>query len=109
MNRGIKLSSKIRYMSSDDTEAYGWNEGQLLSITDIDGSLFIDLEGTCLAIGVIVDGIVTIKGDAGRGARYNSIKNYVMQKKKEDGNYIGIVISEDRKIDIFQNNNEKFS
>jgi len=108
MNRGIKLSSKIRY-SSDISEVSGWDKGQLLSITDIDGSLFMDLEGTCLAIGVIVDGIVTIKGDAGRGARYNSIKNYVMQKQKKDGNYIGIVISEDRKINIFQNNNENFS
>lgn len=94
LNRGFRISSGICYNA-------GWDEDQLLSITDIDGALFMSLDGKCLAIGVIVDGEVTVKGDPGRGARYNSIYNYVHQQEK--GNYIGIVISEDGMIDVFQN------
>lgn len=37
----------------------------------------MDIDGECIAFGVIVDGIACEKGNAGRGARYNSIYNYI--------------------------------
>lgn len=94
VKRGIKICSNICY----DKET-GWNEEQILSVTGIDGALFIDYEGRCLAIGVIVDGQIKIEGNAGRGARYNSIENYMGLNP----NCVGIVISEDGMVDVIQN------
>lgn len=94
MKRGIRIRSNIRY----DKEK-GWDEEQILSVSGIDGALFIDYEGRCLAIGVIVDGRIEIEGDAGRGARYNSIVNYMGLKP----NCVGIVVSEDGMVDVIQN------
>ena len=76
------------------------DELELLSVTSIDGALFMDLEGWCYAIGVILDGRASVKGDRGRGSRYNSMVTYVNQINKRKENCFGIVISEDKKIDI---------
>jgi hypothetical protein len=40
------------------------------------GGVLIDPNGTCYAIGVILDGIATTKGDPARGSRY--ILQFVM-------------------------------
>ena len=93
MKRGTRICSYIRY-----DEKTGWDKEQILGITGIDGALFIDCEGNCLAIGVIVDGKVVIKGNIGRGARYNSIANYIKLKP----GCVGIIISEDVMVDIIQ-------
>lgn len=79
----------------------GWNEGHLLSMTGIDGALFMNLKGQCLAMGVLMDGIATEPGDVGRGARYNSTVNYITQKK--EGIYFGIIVSEDGMINLMCN------
>lgn len=79
-----------------------FDEEKLLSITDIDGALFMDLDGKCSAFGVIVDGIATEKGNPGKGARYNSIHNYIRQKKN-DKVYIALIFSEDGDIVIEDN------
>lgn len=95
--RGIKIKSKIQYSPKENSDT-GWNPEQILSITGIDGALFMNFAGKCLAMGVIVDGEAKTPGNIGRGARYNSIANYINLKKK--GNYIGIIVSEDGMIDI---------
>jgi DNA integrity scanning protein DisA with diadenylate cyclase activity len=46
-------------------------------ITNIDGSVLIDRNGICYAIGVILDGLATSKGDPARGSRYNSAVRYL--------------------------------
>lgn len=46
-------------------------------ITNIDGSVLIDRNGVCYAIGVILDGHATTKGDPARGSRYNSAVRYL--------------------------------
>lgn len=99
MNYGIKLCPpNIFYDTSN-----GWDRDLLLSLTDIDGALFIDLyEKRLVAIGALLYSEMTVDGNVGRGSRYNSMNNYIMEKK--NGLYIGIVISEDGMIDIFQNN-----
>lgn len=97
-NYGIKLCPpNVLYNTGQ-----GWDEGLLLSLTDIDGALFIDLQETRLAaIGVLLYSGITVRGNVGRGSRYNSMNNYIMGKK--NGIYIGIVISEDGMVDLFQN------
>ena len=75
-----------------------WNEEQLLSMTSIDGALFMNLNGQCLAMGVLMDGRATKPGDVGRGARFNSTVNYITQKKK--GMYFGIIVSEDGMVNL---------
>lgn len=78
-----------------------WMEEQILSITAIDGALVMNWDRKCFAIGVIVDGEVTRPGRTDRGARYNSIANYVLGKDiEEDGIFLGIIVSEDGMISL---------
>jgi len=71
-------------------------------MTSIDGAVLIDIDGTCHAIGVILDGIATSNGDSSRGARYNSAIRYYdyMESKAET---VLVVISEDGMIDLIPN------
>lgn len=72
-------------------------------ITCIDGAIYLDLEGNCYAIGVILDGIAEKnQGDSSRGARYNSAIRYANKEKVKD-NCIIVVVSEDGMIDIIPN------
>jgi len=65
-------------------------------ITAIDGAVMIDPGATCYAIGVILDGLASHKGNAARGARYNSAIRYVEGKE----GCLAIVASEDGSIDL---------
>lgn len=75
------------------------NESLTSKITSIDGSVLLSPDGICYAIGVILDGIATHKGDSSRGARYNSAIRYFEFTK---GKYpcVIIVVSEDGMINI---------
>jgi DisA bacterial checkpoint controller nucleotide-binding len=66
-------------------------------VTNIDGAVLIDPRGTCFAIGAILDGLATEKGDSSRGSRYNSAVRYV-----ESARYatLAVVVSEDGWIDL---------
>lgn len=46
-------------------------------IAGIDGALIADFNGYCHAAGAILDGEMMGAGRSNRGARYNSIENYV--------------------------------
>lgn len=90
MNRGIAIVPKR--ISAE----------MILSITSIDGAIILDEKGICHAIGVILDGEAISKGDTARGARYNSLCNYIeYQKKKNRGDCMAVIISEDKTIDIY--------
>jgi hypothetical protein len=61
-------------------------------VTKIDGAVLIDLDGTCHAIGVILDGLAHDRCTSTRGARYNSGVRYAYHRedrvvlvKSEDG------------------------
>lgn len=74
----------------------------ILSITSIDGAIILDEKGICHAIGVILDGEAISNGDTARGARYNSLCNYIdYQKKKNRGDCMAVIISEDKTIDVY--------
>lgn len=69
-------------------------------ITNIDGALYMDINGYVHAIGVILDGYAEAgSGDSARGARYNSAIRY-KNGKDINGKCVIIVISEDGMIDI---------
>jgi DNA integrity scanning protein DisA with diadenylate cyclase activity len=65
-------------------------------VTAIDGAVLIDPHATCYAIGVILDGLASKKGNPARGARYNSAIRYVEGKEE----CLAIVVSEDGSIDL---------
>ncbi|MFI5706513.1 DNA integrity scanning protein DisA nucleotide-binding domain protein [Kribbella sp. NPDC051620] len=67
------------------------------SLTAIDGSLLLAPDGTCHAVGVILDGYAAGVGDAGRGARYNSAIRY---SRTTSLPCVIVIVSEDGMIDI---------
>jgi hypothetical protein len=66
-------------------------------LTAIDGALLIDPDGTCSAIGVILDGRATRGGDPARGARFNSAVRYV---EGADHPCLAMVVSEEGTVDV---------
>lgn len=75
------------------------DEKLIRSLTSIDGALIISPDGICYAIGAILDGEACCPGLTARGARYNSLLNYVKWKKS---GVLAIVISEDQSIDYIK-------
>lgn len=68
----------------------------LNSVSEIDGSIMITPDGTCYAIGVILDGLATDACTPIRGARYNSAVRYISTCATR----MAIVVSEDKNFDI---------
>ncbi len=75
------------------------SEKTVHQITSIDGAVLLDRNSVCHAIGVILDGLATDKGDSSRGARYNSAIRYYEHFGK-DTSLIIILISEDGMINL---------
>lgn len=75
------------------------NSDLILSLTGIDGSVLIDLNGIAYAKGAILDGIVGYNGDASRGSRYNSALTYEEHRGMEKPTMI-IVVSEDETVNV---------
>ncbi len=63
----------------------------------IDGAILVSPDGICHAVGVILDGHVSDKGTANRGARYNSTVRYVLGSNSR---CLGLVVSDDGMVDI---------
>ncbi|OJE45021.1 hypothetical protein BAQ49_07645 [Bacillus proteolyticus] len=83
-----------------DTKESSYFRQVVEKITNIDGALYMDIDGHVHAIGVILDGYAKIgEGDSSRGARYNSALRYKNGDGIE-GNCVIVVISEDGMIDI---------
>ena len=66
-------------------------------VTNIDGAVLIEPNGMCHAIGAILDGLATEKGDSSRGSRYNSALRYVNSSEYP---VLAVVVSEDGWIDL---------
>ena len=69
----------------------------LRSLTKIDGAVLLTPDGTCHAVGVILDGIATGVGDPGRGARYNSAVRYTAASAAP---CLIVIVSDDGMIDV---------
>lgn len=72
-------------------------------LTGIDGAVLVDTDGFCHAIGVILDGQATSKGDPGRGARFNSAIRYVESARDRGISTMAMVVSEDGGVDVIPN------
>lgn len=66
-------------------------------VTAIDGAVLVDPAGVCHALGVILDGRASRRGDPARGARFNSAVRYV-----DGGEHraVALVISEEGTVDL---------
>lgn len=80
----------------------GRNDNMLRGVASIDGAILSDLDGRCQAIGTILDGKFVGPGDQGRGARYNSVRNYVQWYKNHNPDTVcfAVIISEDGMINV---------
>ena len=67
-------------------------------VTGIDGAVLVDPSGYCHAIGAILDGTATDKGDRSRGARYNSAVKYCASAG--DTPTVILLVSEDGMINL---------
>jgi hypothetical protein len=72
----------------------------LSAVTSIDGAVLVDPAGTCHAVGVILDGHASGRGDSSRGARFNSALRY---QEAQSGQCLVIIVSEDGMIDLIPN------
>jgi hypothetical protein len=66
-------------------------------LTGIDGTVVIDTMGVCHAIGAILDGPVSLRGDRRRGGRYNSALMYVDHSEFP---CLIVVVSQDGMVDL---------
>ena len=67
------------------------------SVCRIDGAILLDPEGRCHALGTILDGTASDKGDPARGARFNSAVRYIYGSSQRR---LAVVISEDGAVDL---------
>lgn len=73
-------------------------EGKLLgSVSKIDGTVMLGLDGKCYGIGYILDGLTNDACKSERGSRYNSAIRYIKNSEKKR---LAVVFSEDRTLDI---------
>lgn len=79
------------------------------SVLAIDGAIIAGTDCSCYAVGAIVEAELKVRGVSGRGARYNSLVNYVhavFEKEKKDPDRkkavvcFAVIISEDKTVDI---------
>ncbi|HEJ7834978.1 hypothetical protein QZP90_17115 [Serratia marcescens] len=72
-------------------------ESLLRSVSGIDGTILLDPNGFCHAIGIILDGEASDECTPSRGSRYNSGVRYVQMSSLHR---LAIVVSDDRTVDI---------
>ncbi len=70
-------------------------------VTNIDGAVLLSPDGSCHAIGVILDGLASERGEPSRGSRFNSALRY-----SESSPYLclAVVVSEDGIVDLISPN-----
>lgn len=79
--------------------------GELVkNVTSIDGAMMIDENGSCSGIGLILDSNESVTGNPERGARYHSVLKYVKKWKNREIRCLGIVVSEDKTVDVISVN-----
>ncbi len=71
------------------------NLSLLQGLATIDGAVMVDYNGDCYGFGIILDGRARLRGDTGRGSRYNSALNYATNHK-----CYAVVFSEDKENGI---------
>lgn len=70
----------------------------LMRASGIDGTILVDSECVCYAIGVILDGVATPQCTPSRGSRFNSGVRYV---STSNAMRLVVVVSDDHTVDVF--------
>ncbi|MCB0221690.1 MAG: diadenylate cyclase, partial [Chrysiogenetes bacterium] len=78
-------------------EPASMNESLLRRVSSIDGAILLDPQGTCHAVGVILDGLANRNCTPARGARFNSAVRYV---GGASNGRLAIVGSDDHTVDM---------
>jgi hypothetical protein len=89
-----------------DTEPAGLTNELTSQLTSMDGGILIDPQGSCHAIGVILDGTARGSGDPSRGSRYNNAVRYLGSNPPPA---VVVVYSADGNIDILPKLNFRVS
>lgn len=71
------------------------NLSLLQGLATIDGAVMVDYNGVCYGFGIILDGRARLRGDVGRGSRFNSALNYATSHR-----CYAVVFSEDKENGI---------
>ena len=72
----------------------------MVPLSSIDGAVLIEPDASCHAIGVILDGFASEKGNPARGARYNSAVRYKEYSQQHQCACLVLVRSEDGTVDL---------
>ena len=84
------------------------NFDKVCAMCAIDGALFLDKNGECHGIGIILDGVAIVNGTPVRGSRYNSTKTYISRCVVKKIEAYALIMSTDGYLDIITTNDEEF-
>jgi hypothetical protein len=96
-SKAASEASRLR-ASALSIEPSKLTEATFRSATSIDGAVLLDAQGTCHALGVILDGPSSPRESPARGSRFNSAVRYVDSDKEPEK--VILVRSEDGGIDL---------
>lgn len=96
-NRAVCIDCKIdKFLKTKE------NEELLYGISKIDGAFIVDAkENLVKCFSAILDGNAIRNGDIGRGARYNSVANFLQTLRAKD-KALAIVFSEDGDVNLLK-------
>ncbi len=99
ISEGFKEEAARLSIHSTVFKPFEMRNDLVVDLSKIDGAILISPKRVCSAIGVILDGVITERGDSSRGARYNSALKYY-ETLKDSYRMIVVVVSEDGVVDI---------
>lgn len=100
------LSEESRIKASEEAVGFAEEEETVLTkkrfecFSAIDGTILLDKHGKCLRFGMMLNSEERGHGREERGSRFNSVDNYIENCKKEKIDAIGVVVSEDKTVNI---------
>lgn len=106
----IKAMESLKYAKSVGFECESKGKlsvEKLRNISAIDGAIMLDKDCHCLKYGMILNSEQQANGSLARGSRYNSVLNYIQNCCEKDIPAMGVVVSEDRTVDIIVGKKEK--
>ena len=106
----VKAMESLQYAKSVGFECESKGKlsvEKLRNISAIDGAIMLDKDCHCLKYGMILNSEQQANGSLARGSRFNSVLNYIQNCCEKDIPAMGVVVSEDRTVDIIVGKKEK--
>ncbi|HUG20444.1 MAG TPA: hypothetical protein VMM56_15765 [Planctomycetaceae bacterium] len=79
--------------------SFAYDREALVGAMSIDGAIMVDPQAVCHGVGLILDGTLGAKENPERGARYNSVRRYMI----DHPDCVIVLVSEDGMINVFPN------